>query len=72
MDTVNQQRIWSNLKMKHKIDGIAISLCPPAYVSAQEVLYPRGGGLGSRPQKMYGERLGDGVEYHLMKPTPRR
>jgi len=29
----------------------------------------RGGGLGSRPKKMYGERLGDGVEYHLMKPT---
>jgi len=23
-------------------------------------------------QKMYGERLGDGVEYHLMSPTPRR
>ena len=33
---------------------------------------PRGGGLGSRPKKMYGERLGDGVEYHLMSPTPRR
>jgi len=33
---------------------------------------PRGGGLGSRPKKMYGERLGDGVEYHSMKPTPRR
>jgi len=32
----------------------------------------RGGGLGSRPKKMYGERLGDGVEYHWMKPTPRR
>ena len=32
----------------------------------------RGGGLGSRPKKMYAERLGDGVEYHLMKPTPRR
>ena len=32
----------------------------------------RGGGLGSRPKKIYGERLGDGVEYHLMKPTPRR
>jgi len=32
----------------------------------------RGEGLGSRPKKMYGERLGDGVEYHLMKPTPRR
>jgi len=33
---------------------------------------PRGGGLGSRPKKIYGERLGDGVEYHLMSPTPRR
>jgi len=32
----------------------------------------RGGKLGSRPKKMYGERLGDGVEYHSMKPTPRR
>ena len=32
----------------------------------------RGEGLGSRPKKMYGERLGDGVEYHLMSPTPRR
>jgi len=32
----------------------------------------RGGGLGSRPKKMYGERLGNGVEYHLMSPTPRR
>jgi len=32
----------------------------------------RGGGLGSRPKKMYGERLGDGVEDHLMSPTPRR
>jgi len=31
----------------------------------------RGGGLGSRPKKLYGERLGDGVEYHLMSPTPR-
>ena len=30
-----------------------------------------GGGLGSRPKKMYGKRLGDGVEYHLMSPTPR-
>ena len=29
-------------------------------------------GLGSRPKNMYGETLGDGVEYHLMKPTPRR
>ena len=29
-------------------------------------------GAGSRPKKMYGERLGDGVEYHLMSPTPCR
>ena len=36
------------------------------------LLIRRGGGLGSRPKKMYGERLGDGVEYHLMSPTPRR
>ena len=35
-------------------------------------LVRRGGGLGSRPKNMYGETLGDGVEYHLMKPTPRR
>ena len=32
----------------------------------------RRGGPGSRPKKIYGERLGDGVEYHLMSPTPRR
>jgi len=32
----------------------------------------RGGGLGSRPKKVCVERLGDGVEYHLMSPTPRR
>jgi len=32
----------------------------------------RGGGLGSRPKKIYGKRLRDGVEYHLMSPTPRR
>ena len=36
------------------------------------IVWRRGGGLGSRPKKMYGERLGDGVEYHLMSPTPRR
>jgi len=30
------------------------------------IVHERGGGLGSRPKKMYGERLGDGVEYHLM------
>ena len=31
-----------------------------------------GGGAGVETQKMYGEYLGDGVEYHLMSPTPRR
>ena len=35
-------------------------------------LWMRGGGLGSRPKQMYWEYLGDGVEYHLMSPTPRR
>ena len=32
----------------------------------------RGGGLGSRPKKMYGERLGDGVEYIFwgLDPSP--
>ena len=43
----------------------------PSYVQHCPLIW-RGGGLGSRPKKMYGERLGDGVEYHLMKPTPRR
>jgi len=37
---------------------------------AAQYLARRGGGLGSRPKKMYGERLRDGVEYHLMSPTP--
>jgi len=30
------------------------------------------GGWGRDPKKMDGERLGEGVEYHLMSPTPRR
>ena len=44
------------------------------HISMVEVerVHRRGGGLGSRPKKLYGERLGDGVEYHSMKPTPRR
>ena len=28
-------------------------------------------GAGVETQKMYGERLWDWVEYHLMSPTPR-
>ena len=43
-----------------------------SFAESDQRLEARGGGLGSRPKKMYGERLGDGVEYHLMKPTPRR
>ena len=36
------------------------------------VAYGEVGGWGRDPKKMYGERLGDGVENHLMSPTPRR
>ena len=36
------------------------------------MIHMRGGGLGSRPKKMYWEYMRDGVEYHLMSPTPRR
>jgi len=46
-----------------------------AHVSRREsviLVAARGGGLGSRPKKMYWEYSGDGVEYHLMSPTPRR
>jgi len=45
---------------------------PQLHHSKWRVCTRRGGGLGSRPKKMYGKRLGDGVEYHLMSPTPRR
>ena len=45
---------------------------PPCTLMAHWPLSMRGGGLGSRPKKMYGERFRDGVEYHLMSPTPRR
>jgi len=41
-----------------------------AYMCISTFVYTRGWGLGSRPKKMYGERLGDGAEYHLMKRTP--
>ena len=39
---------------------------------AKSVSYREVVGWGRDPKKMYGERLGDGVEYHLMSPTPRR
>jgi len=44
----------------------------PGFTRLGRAIQGRGGGLGSRPKNMYGETLGDGVEYHLMKPTPRR
>ena len=47
-------------------------MCVRESVCVGERARKRGGGLGSRPKNMYGETLGDGVEYHLMKPTPRR
>ena len=45
-----------------------------SHTDAKQALHGsrRGGGLGSRPKKMYGEYLRDGVEYHLTSPTPRR
>ena len=55
--------------------GCPISLSLYIHICTYATVYlntGKGGGLGSRPKKMYGERLGDGVEYHLMKPTPRR
>jgi len=52
-----------------QINCTSAALCLP---SCTGCLLERGGGLGSRPKKMYGGRLGDGVEYHSMKPTPRR
>ena len=53
--------------------SITVSLPFPLFLSlSRSAFLRRGGGLGSRPKKMYGERLGDGVEYHLMSPTPRR
>jgi len=66
-------------KMYQECQSLKDSLCtlhPVGPAIADTLVYmhvgERGGGLGSRPKKMYGERLGDGVEYHLMSPTPRR
>jgi len=60
--------ILSYIRKKCKRIHTYMEKCPLKKVGAKT----RGGGLGSRPKKMYGERLGDGVEYHLMSPTPRR
>jgi len=47
------------------------SRCHPIFARGSSV-EGEVGGWGRDPKKMYGKRLGDGVEYHLMKPTPRR
>ena len=51
--------------------AVNLRIAGEGHVQAMVCIWGRGGGLGSRPKKMYGERLGDGVEYHLMSPTPR-
>ena len=55
-----------------KVPYFGGGLCWNSFRRGNTLRLSRGGGLGSRPKKMYGERLGDGVEYHLMSPTPRR
>ena len=62
----------SSQKRYTYIKGTYIYKKTRIYMSNESYTLGRGGGLGSRPKKMYGERLGDGVEYHLMSPTPRR
>ena len=64
-----QKRVPDRKSRKQKNRKIEKSSSPK---DQNDLLGARGGGLGSRPKKMYGERLGDGVEYHLMKPTPLR
>ena len=57
----------------YMVVSMCVSMCVCMYACVlicPLVCILRGGGLGSRPKKMYGERLGDGVEYHLMSPTP--
>ena len=55
---------YSTLFLSYSVSPLPLTLDLPdtaPFVRCQT----RGGGLGSRPKKMYGERLGDGVEYHL-------
>jgi len=58
-------------KPKMNIYILYISIHVEGVVEMCGCFHTRGGGLGSRPKKMYGERLGDRVEYHSMRPTPR-
>ena len=63
-NSVRVERLWELGLIVSRCVCVCVCVCPEAP--------RRGGGLGSRPKNMYGERLGDGVEYHLMKPAPRR
>ena len=56
--------IWQTLTHTHSMTKTTAHI---HYIQAYEM---RGGGLGSRPKKMCGERLGDGVEYHLWALRP--
>ena len=69
-NTLQHTCVRSNLHKKKKTCSVmkVVHWLNESYLYVRQ----RGGGLGSRPKKMYGERLGDGVEYHSMKPTPRR
>ena len=60
------------LQTRPIISSILLTVVTPYHLKEHKTIPSRGGGLGSRPKKMYGERLGNGVEYHLMSPTPRR
>ena len=61
---------YSNTAVSYS--NTAVSYSNTAVFKDASYQLARGGGLGSRPKKMYGQRLRDGVEYHLMSPTPRR
>ena len=64
------ERKWTTCT--HSYVTWSMPMCHDAFAFDKNLPIRRGGGLGSRPKKWYGERLGNGVEYHLMKPTPRR
>ena len=73
-DSASFTLLFSDVSTNYVYESQTMCVCVTNYMYAVDVWKStgRGGGLGSRPQKMYGERLRDGVEYHLMSPTPRR
>jgi len=77
MERVRESPSWLPFSLPFCFPPLSLPSCQQEDLSSSlSFLSPflalsRGGGLGSRPKKMYGKRLGDGVEYHLMSPTPR-